>query len=163
MAVDWFTAVAANWGAGEVRHEGQLRNISARVALYVSYAYLACLVNYDGLPPINFDISLNYPAMLEDGLGKLLHFASHWKAVLLLDEADGFLEKRSPGMHTSNSLISVFLRTLEYFEGVMFLTTNRLASSDGAILSQVHLPRRFDNSRQAFPGEYMAQLFRYAE
>ena len=78
--------------------------------------------------------------MLEDGLGKILHLASHWKAVLLLDEADVFLEKLSPGMHTSNSLISVFLRTLEHFEGVMFLTTNPLASFDEAILSQVHLP-----------------------
>ena len=33
---------------------------------------------------------------------------------------------------------------LEHFEGVMFPTTNRLTAFDEAILSQIHLPIRFD-------------------
>ena len=87
----------------------------------------------------------NDPSVLKNSLGQILHLASHWKAVLLLDEADVFLEQRSLGMHIANSLISVFLRMLEYFEGIMFLTTNRLTVFDEAILSRIHLALRFNN------------------
>lgn len=33
---------------------------------------------------------------------------------------------------------------LEYFKGIMFLTTNRLKTFDQAILSRIHFPLRFD-------------------
>jgi hypothetical protein len=39
----------------------------------------------------------------------------------------------------------VFLRLLEYYQGVMFLTTNRLKAIDQAVLSRIHFPLRFDN------------------
>lgn len=48
-------------------------------------------------------------------------------------------------MLTNNSLVSVFLRKLEYFQGIMFLTTNRIKTFDEAIISRVHFPLRFDN------------------
>ena len=35
--------------------------------------------------------------------------------------------------------MSVFLRLLEYYQGVMFLTTNRVASFDPAFESRIHL------------------------
>ena len=40
---------------------------------------------------------------------------------------------------------------LEYFKGVMFLTTNRLTAFDEAILSRALLPLRFDNSYKHAP------------
>jgi hypothetical protein len=44
--------------------------------------------------------------------------------VLLLDEADVFMEARSSHDLDRNKLVAIFLRLLEYFEGIMFLTTN---------------------------------------
>ncbi len=39
---------------------------------------------------------------------------------------------------------------LEYFKGIIFLTTNRLKTFDEAILSRIHFPLRFDSlDRQA--------------
>jgi len=85
------------------------------------------------------------PDKLEEILNSILHLASHWKAILLLDEADVFLEQRSSGMLSNNALVSVFLRKLEYFRGIMFLTTNRIKTFDEAIISRVHFPLRFDH------------------
>ena len=50
---------------------------------------------------------------------------ARWEAVLLLDEADVFLEARSTHDLERNKLVSIFLRVLEYYEGILFLTTNR--------------------------------------
>lgn len=56
----------------------------------------------------------------------ILPAAAHgWGAVLLLDEADVYLERRSINDLMRNSLVSIFLRLLEYFQGILFLTTNR--------------------------------------
>jgi len=45
--------------------------------------------------------------------------ASRWKAVLLLDEVDVLLEQRSVQDIHRNVLVCVFLRTLEYYTGIM--------------------------------------------
>lgn len=51
-----------------------------------------------------------------------------------------FLERRSSASGLqSNKLVSIFLRLLEYYQGVMFLTTNRVASFDPAFESRIHL------------------------
>ena len=49
--------------------------------------------------------------------------------------------------HT-NALVSVFLRELEHYEGILFLTTNRMQTFDPAILSRIHLPLRYDPLKQ---------------
>ena len=36
-------------------------------------------------------------------------------------------------------MLSVFLRILEYYQGIMFLTTNRIVSFDDAFKSRIHL------------------------
>lgn len=38
-----------------------------------------------------------------------------------------------------NGLVSVFLRTLEYYSGILFLTTNRVGSFDDAFRSRIHV------------------------
>jgi hypothetical protein len=38
----------------------------------------------------------------------------------------------------------VFLRKLEYYEGILFLTTNRVAQFDEAILSRIHILLRYE-------------------
>lgn len=63
---------------------------------------------------------------LEVELQKILDVCHAWGAILLLDEADVFLEKRNIHDIHRNALVSIFLRQLEYFQGILFLTTNRV-------------------------------------
>ena len=63
---------------------------------------------------------------LEMELQKILDICHAWGAILLLDEADVFLEKRNMHDLHRNALVSIFLRQLEYFQGILFLTTNRV-------------------------------------
>ncbi|KAI0379652.1 P-loop containing nucleoside triphosphate hydrolase protein [Hypomontagnella monticulosa] len=81
------------------------------------------------------------PWLFEMELKKVLQYATAWKAVVLLDEADVFLEARQEEASDTkrNALVAVFLKELEYFGGVVFLTTNRLKSFDLAMKSRVHL------------------------
>jgi SpoVK/Ycf46/Vps4 family AAA+-type ATPase len=89
------------------------------------------------------------PADLEVRLSPILDVVRRWSALLLLDEADVFLERRSPHNIQHNSLVSVFLRKLEYFQCVMFLTTNRVSTFDEAMQSRIHLALRYDNLNEA--------------
>jgi hypothetical protein len=65
--------------------------------------------------------------------------------LLLLDKADVYVEQRSTQDLVRNGLVSVFLRKLEYCEGIIFLTTNRVSQFDVAILSRVHLMLKYDD------------------
>ncbi|KAL3423685.1 ATPase [Phlyctema vagabunda] len=79
------------------------------------------------------------PSEVEEALKKTLAMTTKWKAVLLLDEADVFLEARSKHDLERNKLVSIFLRNLEYFEGFLFLTSNRVEDIDAAFESRIHL------------------------
>ncbi|KAK0631215.1 hypothetical protein B0T14DRAFT_559036 [Immersiella caudata] len=76
---------------------------------------------------------------VESALEKHFALASRWGCILLLDEADVFLSARSPTDHLRNSLVSVFLRVLEYYVGCLFLTTNRVGDFDEAFASRIHM------------------------
>ncbi|KAI9879112.1 MAG: hypothetical protein M1830_009565 [Pleopsidium flavum] len=83
------------------------------------------------------------PRELEAELNKILDIAHSWKAIILLDEADVFLEKRTIQDIHRNALVSVFLRLLEYFQGILFLTTNRIETFDDAFQSRIHVALRY--------------------
>ncbi|KAL4759682.1 P-loop containing nucleoside triphosphate hydrolase protein [Aspergillus foveolatus] len=72
----------------------------------------------------------------EKNLDSFCKLAHRRRRVLLLDEADVFLAKRERGDIARNSLVSVFLRVLEYFSGVIILTTNRVGEFDEAFQRQ---------------------------
>ncbi|EPQ59805.1 P-loop containing nucleoside triphosphate hydrolase protein, partial [Gloeophyllum trabeum ATCC 11539] len=76
---------------------------------------------------------------LEKNLRKVFALAYRWKAVVLIDEADVFLEKR--GLHgiERNAMVAVLLRQIEYYPGILFLTTNRIKVFDEAMMSRIHL------------------------
>tara|TARA_R110000868_G_scaffold9620_6_gene47632 strand:- start:55786 stop:57390 length:1605 start_codon:yes stop_codon:yes gene_type:complete len=80
---------------------------------------------------------------LEKNLRQILDVAQVWNAVILIDEADIFLEKRTPGDVVRNSLVSVFLKLLEYHQGVLFLTTNRVADFDPAFHSRISIAMHY--------------------
>lgn len=76
---------------------------------------------------------------LEKNLRTVLEVATLWNAVLLIDEADIFLEKRTPRDIERNALVAIFLRMLEYYQGVLFLTTNRVKQFDPAFNSRLSI------------------------
>lgn len=101
------------------------------------------------------------PAQLEKNLLKFFRNANKWDAIVLLDEADVYLERRSVNELRRNSIVSsisnaflvaycaliflvVFLRALDYFQGILFLTTNRVGSFDEAFMSRIHIQIGYD-------------------
>lgn len=84
------------------------------------------------------DLGLDSSAV-ESSLSNVLDMSTKWNAVLLLDEADVFLEARSSHDLERNKLVSIFLRMLEYYSGILFLTTNRVANIDAAFQSRIHI------------------------
>ncbi|KAI1279408.1 hypothetical protein F5Y07DRAFT_42348 [Xylaria sp. FL0933] len=79
------------------------------------------------------------PTELERNLLQFLKNASSWDAIVLLDEADVYLEQRSTHDLRRNSIVSIFLRAMEYFQGILFLTTNRVGHFDEAFMSRIHV------------------------
>lgn len=74
-------------------------------------------------------------AEMEKALKDTLTRAQRWGAVMLIDEADVYI-KRCDDNIAANAVEGVFLRVLEYFNGLLFLTTNRVDDIDEAIISR---------------------------
>ena len=55
------------------------------------------------------------------------------------------MEARSTVDLDRNKLVAIFLRLLEYFSGIMFLTTNRLENMDAAFESRIHLTLNYSD------------------
>ncbi|PSN71695.1 hypothetical protein BS50DRAFT_515500 [Corynespora cassiicola Philippines] len=100
-----------------------------------------CVAEAEGKPllPITCgDLGLD-PQEVEKNLSKHFELAQHWECILLLDEADVFLAARRLEDLNRNALVSVFLRILEYYEGILFLTTNKVGLIDEAFKSRIHM------------------------
>ena len=80
---------------------------------------------------------------LEDYLGNILEICDEWGAVLLIDEAEVYLETRSLGDVKRNAMVSVFLRLLEYHQQVIFLTTNHIERIDSAFKSRISVAIKY--------------------
>ncbi|EFX01706.1 aaa family ATPase [Grosmannia clavigera kw1407] len=76
---------------------------------------------------------------VERYLETVLLLGSTWGCVVLLDEADVFLMQRSVHDFQRNALVSVFLRVLEYYDGILILTSNRVGTFDAAFKSRIQL------------------------
>jgi len=75
---------------------------------------------------------------VEKSLGTVLELCQTWDALVLIDEADVFLEARSSTEIQRNALVCVMLRLLEYYSGCLFLSSNRDATTiDAAIASRI--------------------------
>lgn len=97
---------------------------------------------------------------MEANLSNWFDLAEIWGAVMLIDEADIYLETRTTSDLQRNSLVSgeraihhlrtnlivfvAFLRAMEYYRGILFLTTNRVGLIDDAIMSRVHLVVKYE-------------------
>jgi len=68
----------------------------------------------------------------------VLELCQTWDALVLIDEADVFLEARNSTEIQRNALVCVMLRLLEYYSGCLFLSSNRTANTiDAAIASRI--------------------------
>jgi hypothetical protein len=91
-------------------------------------------------------------AEMEKALKDTLTRAQRWGAVMLIDEADVYIKRRDDNI-AANAVVGVFLRVLEYFNGLLFLTTNRVDDIDEAIISRCialikyHPPQEADRRR----------------
>ncbi|CAI7656677.1 unnamed protein product [Penicillium crustosum] len=104
------------------------------------------VAEYTGRPLLNITAAdLGHePVPLERNLLRFFRNARHWNAIVLLDEADVYLETRSAQDLRRNSIVSIFLRALDYFQGILFLTTNRVGSFDEAVMSRIHVQIGYD-------------------
>ena len=83
---------------------------------------------------------------VEQKLDMMFQLATAWEAILLFDEADILLEARAIEDNlVRNAVVSVFLKILEYYEGILFLTTNRIKTFDIAVQSRVNLGVHFED------------------
>lgn len=102
---------------------------------------------------------------IEANLRVIFSRAERWNCVLLLDEADVFIVQRSDNIE-QNAIVAEFLRTMEYFSGLLFMTTNRPSDIDEAIVSrcaaiiEYHIPTPDNAARiwQVFARQYRFEL-----
>jgi len=100
------------------------------------------------------------PERLESNLEDIFDYAVTWGAILLLDDADIFLQDRDDNSIERNALVSIFLRTLEYFTGILILTTNRVATFDQAFRSRIHISLGLPALDQGSQDQCMEHLHR---
>lgn len=60
------------------------------------------------------------------------------------------MEERTSYHDTHNRLVTISLRKLEYYQGILFLTSNRGIQFDDAILSRIHLIIEYENLTREF-------------
>lgn len=83
------------------------------------------------------------PKEMEKTLYEVLNKAQRLGCIILIDECETFVRKRAEDL-TQNAIITTFLRQLEYFNGIMFLTSNKIKDIDDAILSRCIAAIRYE-------------------
>lgn len=72
---------------------------------------------------------------VEENLTSIMDRALRLNMVLVLNEGDVFIQKRSNNLE-QNAVVSVFLRKFEYHTGLTFVTSNRYEDIDDAFISR---------------------------
>lgn len=76
------------------------------------------------------------PNELETSLERAMRIVERWDAILLLDEVDVFAIDRKNATIERNAMTAILLRTLERYNGIMFMTTNLIDNLDPAFISR---------------------------
>jgi AAA+ superfamily predicted ATPase len=112
--------------------------------------------------PITYQDMGTEPDEVEAYLQLVFELGQSWNCVLLLDEADVFLEERTLTDFQRNSLVSVFLRMLEYYEGILILTSSRVGTFDEAFRSRIHIALHYEDlkprSRKTIWSNFLSRL-----
>jgi len=135
------------WGADFIpgKGEGQVFLLHGPPGTGKTYT-VECVADFTRRPLVYLtvaDIGTD-EVMMETNLSRWFTVAASWQAVILIDEADVFLERRQGANLQRNSLVSVFLRCMEYYPGMLFLTTNRIGQIDDAFLSRTSVALTYE-------------------
>ncbi|KAF4974139.1 hypothetical protein FZEAL_8904 [Fusarium zealandicum] len=148
FATDLDAGTVSPWGNDFVKNKGEGRIFLLHGAPGVGKTCTAeCIAELANRPLIALtsgDLSVD-SYNVETNLSYFLELGQRYGALVLLDEADVYLERRRSSDISRNGLVSVFLRALEYYRGVLFLTTNRVQSFDSAFLSRIHVALHYKN------------------
>ncbi|MDF1822276.1 MAG: ATP-binding protein [Alcanivoracaceae bacterium] len=102
------------------------------------------------------DLQHPYVGMTERLIGEAFDQAEQDEAVLLIDEADSFLDARSQANHSWEiSHVNQFLTSMEQFRGLLVTTTNFMDRIDSAAMRRFDFRIRFDYLK----GPAAVQLF----
>ncbi|KAJ4271439.1 hypothetical protein NW762_000141 [Fusarium torreyae] len=148
FATDMGEGRVSPWGNDFVKNKGEGRIFLLHGAPGVGKTCTAeCIAELTNRPLIALtsgDLSVD-SYNIEANLSYFFELGQRYGALVLLDEADVYLERRRSKDIARNGLVSVFLRALEYYRGVLFLTTNRVQSFDSAFLSRIHVALHYKN------------------
>lgn len=137
-----YTSGADRWSADFIQDKGEGQILLLHGKPGVGKTTTAeCVAELTGRPLLPLtcgDLGIE-PLTVESNLIKWLKVGTRWEAIVLLDEAEVYLEARETTDLQRNSLVSIFLRALEYYKGILFLTTNRVGTFDDAFVSRIHL------------------------
>ncbi|KAF7502671.1 hypothetical protein GJ744_005284 [Endocarpon pusillum] len=141
---------ATPWTADFIRNKGEGQIFLLHGSPGVGKTYTAeCIAEFTQRPLLSLtcgDIGTDEVRM-ENQLSKWFKLGEVWGAIMLIDEADVYLERRQTADLKRNSLVTVFLRSMEYYRGILFLTTNRVGHFDDAFISRIHVIIRYDKLR----------------
>jgi SpoVK/Ycf46/Vps4 family AAA+-type ATPase len=91
------------------------------------------------------DIQSPWLGVAEQNMAKMFRQASEENAVLLLDEADTFLQDRKDATRSWEvSQVNEMLTQMESFEGIFIASTNLMGSLDAAALRRFDMKVKFD-------------------
>ncbi|CAI0651082.1 unnamed protein product [Colletotrichum noveboracense] len=99
------------------------------------------------------------PEQVEAYLESVFYLGKLWGCVVLLDEAEVFLEQRTLSDLDRNALVSVFLRALEYYEGILILTSNRVGTFDEAFKSRIQLALHYEPLQRSHRKQIWTNFF----
>ena len=157
--------VARPWTADYIEDKGKGLVVLLHGKPGVGKTYTAeCIAHTMQRPLLSItcaDIGVD-PPTVETKLRRWFTIARRWDAVLLLDEADIYFESRQTQDLERNNLVASFLRAIEYYDGILFLTTNRVGTSDEAVWSRIHATIYYDDftddQRQQIWNTYFEKL-----
>ncbi|KAK7424337.1 hypothetical protein QQX98_000605 [Neonectria punicea] len=153
------------WTADFIKGKGEGLTILLHGRPGVGKTYTAeCIADFTERPLLSLtcsDIGVK-PEAIEENLVKWFKLAENWGAIMLIDEADIYMEHRQVQDIERNHLVAGFLRALEYYKGILFLTTNRVGTFDEAFISrihvQVHYPKFEDEERDRLWDAFFEKL-----
>ena len=99
---------------------------------------------------------------VETNLRKVFARVARWNAVLQFDECEIFLAQRANDLERS-AIVGIFLRLLDYYQGILFLTTNRCDVLDHAVLSRVMLKLEYPDLDEQAREVIWTNMFNAAE
>ncbi|KAK8081104.1 ATPase [Apiospora hydei] len=129
-------------GVGKTYVSREKHSILSKLSLTIQPRLLAkCIAELIGRPLLSLtcaDFGTDARSM-ENILSKWFKLAESWGAVMLLDEADVWLERRMTSNLERNILVA------EYYRGILFLTSNRVGTFDDAFISRIHVVIHYED------------------